>query len=212
MIADPTKTLSNWEVLTYVLAELGRLENGVHLEKIADRAFQLTPGAFRWELDEFSDRIDKDKVRVSLTDLEKPSKGRLARAIGPSQRGQSKKTDVWQLTPEGVDWIIENKGRLEEALRGPRLALKRNKAADLRKRVSSSSLHRQFRSGEKLDYSPYEFTDLLECSPDARSVVIQGRYDWLLKQVRLLDDPDMVRFVRMCGDVHADMLAEEDDR
>ena len=211
MTGDPTKTLSNLEVLTYVLAELGELENAVHLEKIADRAYELTPGAFRWELDEFSDRIDKDKVRVSLTDLEKPSKGKLARAIGPSQRGQSKKTDVWQLTPEGVEWIIDNKGRIEDALKGPRLSLKRSKAANLRKRVSSSELHRQFRSKETLQYSPYEFTDLLECSPDARSVVIQGRFDWLLNQARLLGDPNLVKFVRMCGDVHADMLMEEED-
>ena len=212
MTLEPAKTLSNWEILAYVLAELGELESSVHLEKIADRAYQLTPGAFRWELDEFSDRIDKDKVRVSLTDLEKPSKGKLARAIGPSQRGQSKKTDVWQLTPDGVDWIIDNKDRIEHALKGPRLELKRGKATGLRNRLLSSGLHRQFRSRANLVYSPYEFTDLLECSPDARSTLIQGRFDWLLKQVRLLDDPDLITFVRMCGDVHADMLLEEDDR
>ena len=212
MTLEPTKTLPNWEVLAYILAELGELQTSVHLEKIADRAYQLTPGAFRWELDEFSDRIDKDKVRVSLTDLEKRSKGKLARAIGKSQRGQSKKTDVWQLTPEGVDWIIDNKDRIERALKGPRLELKRGKATELRNRLAASGLYRQYRSGAKLEYSPYEFTDLLECSPDARSALIQGRFDWLLNQVRLLDDPDLVTFVRTCGAVHADMLVGEDDR
>ena len=63
--------LTNVEIAILALADLGGVDKSVHLEHIAERAFKLSPGPFRWDLDEYAEQIDKDKVRVSLTDAEK---------------------------------------------------------------------------------------------------------------------------------------------
>lgn len=203
---DSIKTLSNRDILTFVLAEIGGMEKAVHLEKIAVRAFELSPGAFRWSLDEFANRIDKDKVRVSLSDLEKPANGRLARAVGLTTPGIAKKTDLWELTPEGVNWIKMNKNRIESALRGPRIELKRSLAHSLFKQVTSSTLYKRFLKENTISNSTFEFTDLLECSPDANDYVIQRRFEYLKKQLSLLNDPELDGFIQECGRVHSDML------
>ena len=208
---DSIKILPNRDILTFVLAEIGGMEKAVHLEKIADRAFELSPGAFRWSLDEFSNRIDKDKVRVSLTNLEKPANGRLARAVGLTKAGLTKKTDLWELTPEGVNWIILNKSRIENALRGPRVELKKSLALNLFKRVTSNALYKRFLTDNTISDSLFEFTDLLECSPDAKDYVIQRRFENMKKQLSLLDDPKLDVFIQECGRVHSDLLKQAED-
>ncbi|MYC24506.1 MAG: hypothetical protein F4X56_01140 [Gammaproteobacteria bacterium] len=208
---DSIKVLPNRDILTFVLAEIGGMEKAVHLEKIADRAFELSPGAFRWSLDEFSNRIDKDKVRASLTNLEKPANGRLARAVGLTKAGLAKKTDLWELTPEGVNWIILNKSRIESALRGPRVELKTSLAHSLFKRVTSNALYKRFLKDNTISDSLFEFTDLLECSPDAKDYVIQRRFENMKKQLSLLDDPMLDVFIQECGRVHSDLLKQIED-
>src|SRR5262249_35202327 len=109
-------SLTNVDVVTYVLAELGGVNTSVHLERIAVRAFELNPGTFRWELDEYSSFIDKDKVRVSLTDAEKSERENLVEAVGVTRSGHSKRTDLWRLTSNGAAWVRENEDRIREAL------------------------------------------------------------------------------------------------
>jgi hypothetical protein len=201
-----TTGLTNVEVLTYVVADLGGLESAVHLEHVAARAFELMPGAFRWDLDEFSGLIDKDKVRASLTDAEKPSHGGLVRSVGVTKQGQSKKTDFWRLTPAGSEWVATNGVRLAEALNAPRPGLKKGRARDLRKRLENSALYEQFVRKGAIEYSPFDFADLLECSPDASNRVVVERFDALRSQVHLLGDDDLEGFLSMCAEAHRRML------
>lgn len=198
--------LTNVEVLTYVLADLGGLESAVHLEHIAARAFELMPGAFRWDLDEFANLIDKDKVRISLTDAEKASHGRLVRAAGVTRAGKSKKTDYWRLTSAGSEWVSAEGTRVADALAGPRPGLKKGRATELRNRVERSALyHRYIRDGG-VEYSPFDFADLLECSPDASNRIVSDHFDAFRSQVALLGDDDLDGFLSACATAHARML------
>ncbi len=199
-------SLSNVEVLTYVVADLGGLESPVHLEHVAARAFELMPGAFRWDLDQFAAFIDKDKVRASLTDAEKASHGKLVRSVGVTKQGQSKKTDYWRLTSAGSEWVTKSGARVADVLDAPRPGLKKGRARDLRKRVQSSALYRQFVRKGVIEYGPFDFADLLECSPDASNRVVAERFDALRSQIHLLGDDELEVFLSKCAEAHQRML------
>lgn len=201
-----TSALTNVEVLTFAVADLDGLEGPIHLEHIAVRAHELMPGAFRWDLDEFSTFIDKDKVRASLTDAEKEAHGNLVRSVGITKQGQSKKTDYWRLTSSGSEWVAQNAARVADALDAPRPGLKKGRARDVRNRVERSVLYDRFSRSGSIEYSPFDFADLLECSPDASNQVVAERFDALRSQVLLLSDKELERFLSTCADAHRRML------
>ena len=198
--------LTNVDIVTYTLAQLGGVDQPIHLEEIAMQAFEYAPGAFRWDLDRYSECVDKDKVRVSLTDAEKPNKGALVRAVGVTRSGTSKRTDSWQLTSAGADWIIKNSDRIQEALGVGIPRLQKKKAAELVRRIDSSPLFKEFTESGAVANEPYAFTDLLECSPDAAEEVVHARYDQLKAQVHLLENENLNAFIGVLGDSHSEML------
>ncbi len=201
-----TESLTNIEIVTYAVALLGGLDAPVHLERVALKAHELAPGAFRWDLDEFVSYIDKDKVRVSLTDAEKAEKGALVKGVGTTRGGRTKRTDLWRLTAAGSAWVVANRGPIEEATGAAMPALKRGRAQDLRRRIVDSELFRHFDQVGSLVYRPYEFADLLECSPDASNVVFRDRFEALRGQVTLLGDAELEQFLCACAGAHSKML------
>lgn len=202
--AEPT--LTNIEVVTYAVALLGGVDRPVHLEDVAVKSHELAPGAFRWDLDQYASYIDKDKVRVSLTDAEKDGKGALVRGVGQTKGGRTKRTDLWRLTSAGTAWVSEHRNLIEQATGAGMPALKRGKAHDLRRQITDSDLFRRFDDEGALDYSPYEFADLLECSPDASNAVFRDRFDALCGQVTLLGEPKLEDFLNACAVAHGKML------
>lgn len=206
-MATRLDTPTNVEVVTFAVALLNGLEIPVHLEHVAAKAFQLAPGAFRWDLDEFSGLIDKDKVRVSLTDAEKPAAGSLVKGVGQTRRGGGqKRTDLWRLTASGSEWVSEHSERLSAVLGDKAPGLKKSRANQIRRQVIESALYRDYASRGRVDYQPYDFTDLLQCSPDAASEVVRERFERLRAQIRLLQDDDLDQFMDKCGRSHTRML------
>lgn len=201
-------SLTNVDIVTFALAQLGGIDQPIHLEEIAMKAYEYTPGAFRWDLDQYSECVDKDKVRVSLTDAEKTEKGGLVRAVGVTRSGTSKRTDLWRLTSAGATWVVKNSERIQETLGEGVPRLPKKKAGKLRRRIESSSLFKEFIENGDIEYEPYSFTDLLECSPDASEEVVHARYDQLKAQVLLLDDANLVCFIDVLGQSHAGMFGE----
>lgn len=203
MMAPRKTALTNIEAVTLVVADLGGLDAPVHLERISAGAFHLLPGAFRWDLDEFDEYIDKDKVRVSLTDAVK--KGYVT-AAGVTKRGTSKKTDLWRLTSAGS----EATERFRDWAGSAPPRVKRGTANVLRKRLESSALFEKFGQGGTVDYSPYELTDLLECSPDADDRIIRERFEALRGHVARLQDPVLSKFIDLCARAHSRILGGDE--
>jgi hypothetical protein len=137
---DTGRRTDEVDVVTYALAQLHGDEQAVHLERIAVEAYALSPGSFRWDLDDYAEFIDKDKVRVSLTDAEKPDKGGLVEGVGVRRAGHSKRTDRWRLTSSGASWVLANEERMSAGLAGSAPRLKRGKANVIRERVVRSPL------------------------------------------------------------------------
>jgi hypothetical protein len=166
----------------------------------------LAPGAFRWDLDEFSHQIDKDKVRVSLVDAARDKHGATVSAVGVKKQGISKRADAWKLTPAGAAWYRDNKNRVASALGTSKPSLKKGKATELRKRLLTSELYSDYREKHEVPVNPFGFADLIECSPDASNRVVQDKFDALSAQVQLLDDAELIRFLEACASAHGDML------
>ena len=203
-----TRSLSQVEVLTYVVAGLGGVGRAVHLEDVAVEAYQTVPGAFRWDLEKYSHFIDKDKVRASLTDAAKPKYGSLVRPVGVTKRGVSKQTDLWRLSSQGAAWILANQKRIQAVLAGPTPRLKQAQVTRLRKRLTSSPLHDEYQRTGRITPNAYAFTDLIECSPDAHDSVVGQRFDELKASTHLMDESELLEFVSACGEAHAHMLRE----
>lgn len=207
-MAAPTRSdeLTNVDVVTYALAQLQEEGKPIHLERIAVKAYELAPGSFRWDLDEYMEFVDKDKVRVSLVDASRPAKGGLVQAAGVRRGGQSKRADLWRLTAAGAKWLRENEERLQSGVAGPTRRFKRGKADALRNRLTGSRLYDEFLKTGSVSADPYAFTDLLECSPDAAESVVDQRLDELRAQVQMLEDEDLLAFLGACADAHTEML------
>jgi hypothetical protein len=197
-----SKPLINAEVVTYVVAYFDGLYSPVHLERIAVKAYELSPGTFRWDLDEYATFIDKDKVRTSLSDAEKPKGGSLVKGVGPKGR----RSHLWRLTAEGSDWMTENADRVSEELGAVLPRIKRSRANKIRRQLIESALYKDYARAAHLEYRPYDFTDLLVCSPDADIEVIQERFETLRGQVKLLQDSELDKFIEACGIAHTRIL------
>ena len=197
------RTLTNVEVVTWALAELGGVERSVHLEEVADRAHEIAPGVFRWDLPKYQNRIAKEKVRRSLGDATASEYGALVRAAGAT-RGE--KNRYWRLTPEGVSWVRENEERIREIVGGPTPKLQKKKATAIRKQLTTSPLYIEYERSGKVTPNPYAFTDLLECSPDAAENVVEERFNDLKVQTQLIGEPELLEFLLACASSHADLL------
>ena len=198
-------TLTNVEVVTFALWQLHGLEKPIHLEEIAVAAHRLAPGAFRWDLDKFASSVDKDKVRVSLTDAEKPERGFVA-SVGVTKRGAAKRTDHWRLTASGAAWALANETRLALALAGPRPRIKRTAADSIQAQIRKSDLFAEYERTGRVSRNEYLFADLVEVSPDASNDVVARRFDELKSRALLVGELTLVAFLDACSEVHADML------
>jgi hypothetical protein len=207
--ASHRREATNVEVVAWALGHLGGVEAQVHLEDVAVKAFALKPGAFRWDLNSYSNHIDKDKVRVSLTDAAKPEYGQLTKAVGKKIPGLSKPTDWWLLTPGGTHWINENAPRLAALFGEKPPALKREVARRLRERLRASELYVEYTESGAIDSSPYALADLVECSPDASNDVFRNRFSTLHAQAALLGDDGLDDFLQRVAASFAAILGSE---
>jgi hypothetical protein len=87
--------LSNPEIVTIAVNNLGGAVNPIELEDVAIEAFDLAPRRFSWK--KYQDRIDLRIVLYSVNDAIKPDVGYLK---GNSKHG-------YMLTEAGLEWIAK---------------------------------------------------------------------------------------------------------
>lgn len=206
MSAVPSRGFPKKEAVTFAVGLLGGLESPVHLEHIAEKAHELAPGAFRWRLDEFAHYIDKDLVRSALTDAAKPRYGAFVEGIQVRREDNTIKLDMWRMTPAGADWMSENESSLAAIAKGEWPELPEARVKKITTRINSSDLYQQYRQAGEVSYSPYDFTDLLDCSPDAPNPVVLQQLELLRGQLGFLGDDDLLTFLDACAAAHARML------
>jgi len=108
------RSLSNHEIVTIAVFVLGGESKQVDTEDVAKEADKLAPGRFTWK--KYRDQIDKELIRVFLSDAKKPKNGGYVAGVG---------NDGWALTSAGLNFARQNVGRLEQNTNSsPRLGLK----------------------------------------------------------------------------------------
>ena len=105
-------SLTRPEAVTLAAYTLGGTDVPLDTEDIAVRVAELVPGMFSWQKDEHRDRIDKELVRVALSDARLKKKF----VVGSHDKGG------WMLTPKGRRFAEHNmkhiEGRPNERSRG----------------------------------------------------------------------------------------------
>lgn len=90
---DLTESLRQTELVTLAVYLLGGDASPIDTEDVAVKAYELAPTRFSWR--KYTEQINLELVRVSLSDAKKEKYGAIV--DGPGERG-------WTLTSAGVEW------------------------------------------------------------------------------------------------------------
>lgn len=200
--------LSNVDVALYALYKLGGATKKVHTELIAWEAYNLSEERFSWTLPEFRKRgfPDKTTVRYALESAKKEKfvKGRAGRDKAGSE------SEGWQFYPLGVEWFQQNEKRIKESLNQEApisLELPKHQAERFIKKMHSEKIFMLYQKMKSIDEATiYDFTDMLNCSPDATRDVIRQKFDLLKSTAMAINNQDIRDFLDKCEKKFSDLL------
>jgi len=194
----PGNVRSNLDIAVFALSRLGGATNKISTEEIASEAFKLAPDRFSWVLEKFKDWPDKEVARIALEDAAKAKNGSLVE--GKYARDISK--DGWILTPAGVRWLAKHEKHIASALgeRSRQVSqLSPTEVKRLRAKLRREQAFQVYSASGSLEgVSPYMFTDMLQCSPDAPPDLIRFKFNRLQTQAELAQDIELLTFLQAC--------------
>ncbi|MBU4467316.1 MAG: hypothetical protein KKC39_01035 [Candidatus Omnitrophica bacterium] len=197
----PTREgLSNADVALYALYKLGGATKKIHTELIAWEAYNFSEERFSWTLPEFRKRGFPDKATVRYA-LESAKKEKLVKGRAGRDKAGSE-SEGWQFTPTGVEWFLSNEERIKDILRVEKpisSALPKHQAERFIKKMHSEKIFKLYQEKLSLDEaSIYDFTDMLNCSPDASRDVIRQKFDLLKSTAISINNQDIWLFLEKC--------------
>jgi hypothetical protein len=204
----PGEDLRSIHIAVYALSLVGGAHQKVHTEFVAQKCLELAPDRFKWTHFPYP---DKELVRKALFHASETKNGALVEGrAGMEQRGKTR--DGWQLTPAGAVWMRKNEKTIE-ALAHPAgksgEAVPKRDAERLLKRIRSEDAFTAFAKRKSVDQiTPYMFTDMLNCSPDAAPDTIGAKYRRLLANAQLIGDAEIITFLTACGTRFSQLIAE----
>ena len=202
--------LPNYQLVTLALALLNGATKRVHTEEIAEQATKLSPDKFSWQLSKYRTRgwPDKYVVKTSLEDAQKAKHGRLVEG----QYAVDLTRDGWRLTAAGAEWFQEVSVDLDsvgDTSREARLAPRESRR--FVDRVKKELLFRLYvKEGSLKSASQYDFTDMLNTSPDADARVIATKLERLTATAHLVEDPTILEFLEACSQEYAALLGDSE--
>ena len=204
--------LSNIDITLFALYKAGGISRNVHTEKVAWEAYQLAKERFSWRLQEFRKKgfPDKTPIRFALEDARKKKYGKLVtgRAGGDINRPE---LEGWRFTPEGAEWIKKNENRISQALKQTAPDLPKLEAERFVKQMKSDHSFVTFAKKKNLDeVTPYMFTDMLGCAPDASREIIQQKFAHLLTTANLVKDKEILQFLRGCAAKFTKLISQKE--
>ena len=188
--------LSDKDIAVYALHLLGGWQKRVHTEDVALKCYELAPSKFSWV--KYPQHPDATPARFALEAAKKQKYGALVR--GESERKRtSKNIGGWMLTVNGIEWVKENRKRIEDYLgkhvpTGDRLPANRKL-----KGLTESAAFRRFRDrGEQAEVSHAEFAESLVCTVNTTAEVLNDRLDQLNSIAEELKRDDIKSYVDFC--------------
>jgi hypothetical protein len=188
--------VKSMHIAVYALSLLGGSHQKIHTEDIAQKCVEIAPDRFKWELYKYP---DKELVRKALFHASERKNGSLVVGrSGIEQRGKLR--DGWQLTPAGAAWLRTHEELLQTSAttKSPEVIPKREAERLLKKLRSETALQLFATARDLSEVSPYMFTDLLNCCPDAPLEIIKRKFDRLLANAQLIGDQHILEFLKAC--------------
>jgi hypothetical protein len=196
--------LKSMHIAVYALSLLGGAHQKIHTEVVAEKCLELAPDRFKWTHFAYP---DKELVRKALFHASEAKNGSLVEGrSGIEQRGKSR--DGWQLTPAGAAWVRTNEHTFDVVgkTRSSDVIPKRD-AERLLKKMRSEPAYQIFsKTGNMQEISPYMFTDLLNCSPDAPTETIATKFRRLWANAEIIGDKDVINFLKACEGRFANLV------
>lgn len=203
--------LSNVDIALYALYKLGGVSKKIHTEEIAWEAYKLSKERFAWRLPEFRRRgfPNKTLVYFALGDAKKKKYGKLVIGRAGGDVG-GQELEGWRFTPQGVKWFLDNEKRITDGLRQQKsisLDLPRQQVERFIKKIHSEKIFKLYKDKTSVnEASIYDFTDMLNCSPDASKDVIRQKFDLLKSTALSINDQEIRLFLEKCEEKFKEML------
>lgn len=170
------KILSNLQLVTLAISELGGATQSVDIEDIAIRAYELAPEKFSWR--KYPERIDLRVVQYGLKDAASNRKGE------PLIKGSLK--HGYMLTAVGLEWLEKN--QLINGGKLPQSSTRRQSAADKlsieQARLLTSTTFLKFKSDEFEEIKYSDFQEFVRVNDYFPEHVRQKRYGVVENAVR----------------------------
>jgi hypothetical protein len=197
-------SLSNIDIVVYVLYLLGGWRERIHTEDIALKCFELAPSKFSWV--RYPKYPDLGSAYLALGDAKKQKYGALVKGASERKRG-THRIGGWMLTPKGVEWIENNKERIEKFLGKHAVASDRLHTDRRLKELLDSIAYRKYlTSGEQADISHAEFAESLVCTVNTAPEILNARLDQLYSIAEKLKRDGVKKYVAFCRGKFAAIL------
>lgn len=201
--------LSDKDIVIYALYLLDGWQKRVHTEDIALKCYELAPTKFSWV--KYPQYPDLAPARFALETAKKPQYGSLVK--GESEKKRTvRNIGGWMLTDKGIQWIKENKPRIEQYLGkhrpiGDRLSTDRK----LKELLRSVAFNKFRNYGEEAEISHAEFAESLICTVNTGAKVLNDRLEQLCSIAEMLKKEEIKKYVDFCQKRFALLLEEKGD-
>jgi hypothetical protein len=190
--------LSEVDIVIYSLYQLGGWQERIHTEDIALRCFQTAPSKFSWiKYKQYPD------LMTAWYALGRAKKGRYGGlVIGGSERKKGTGKDKfggWRLNEKGLQWIEDNRYRIEEALFGGMSPDDRLiEARRLKTLIKSQAYKKHVSQGEKAEISHAEFAESLICTVNTKPEMLRERLEQLYSAAEVLKQIEVKQYLDYC--------------
>jgi hypothetical protein len=195
--------ISNTDIVLFVLRDLGGIDRPVHIENIAEAAWQRVPARFSWpKLQKYP---DLDAVDVTLRAAKKNEK-----LVGGSKR------TGWMLTPAGLEHLFRREDMIRDFLtslgsagrtenRRERGGSESSKVRRLAQ-VNGSTAKAKFSAGNKEDISVHDFLAFFNIN----QYMPRHKYETNRQAIENLvrDDPELLSLTRYLDERFSDTYKE----
>lgn len=194
-----TTEVTNWEIFTWALSQLGGNAGFVDVEDVFVACFELAPSRFSW------------RTREELPDYKKCSKAlRDAEARRPALLLKTRDGLKRQLTVEGQQWVAGNEPRMSAALHSGRVVeepASRPRARMLTEVERSEPFQAWLQSGATPN-EKWRIAELLRCSPDSDWRIWADRLAMLRAAAHGAKRDRVLVFLDAVSAAHADWFTE----
>lgn len=205
-------TLTNTELVVYVLGILGGEYRTVHTEDIAVKAHQTFPHSFSWT--NYPNLPDKEITRRALIHARDGKlgtlvEGRTGRGAGRSAIStRNKASDGWILTEDGMRWFEIRSEAIAKHIKSGEFKTHRQKALKRLSKIVNHDLYNRYLRQPDIFYpSIGELAGILRCRVDAPPDIWEKRFFNLERDSKSADDNLLLEgFIKKCRDAYSKQI------